>query len=316
MNKILLLFITLILFSGCKKEFDLKPKYVGNNTDWEVRGLFGKVKEVRQFKANFKGSDGTQKEKPILNLNEQFERFGSVKMSKYFDPFGEPLQTIKYFHDGSNLLKKVITIGQNTSQKSIETILNDTINKITTRNITYNDSLNFKFIFQYDNSERINTQTKIQNRDTLISNFEYVYDDANNLLKSVESIIGEENGVVNEYKYDDNGNVIETITGPEYYKLKTIKEYKDNILTASNHYTISQDLKEHLNEIIEYDKISNVISEKIFEDGKLNRELKKEYEFDDYGNWIERKVYFKEHFANSKKFVPVYVETRKIKYWE
>lgn len=316
MNKILLLITTLTLFSSCKKELDIEPKYEGTNTDWEFRGLFGKVKEIRQFKTNFKGSDGTQKEKLILNLNEVFEKFGAFKVSEYFDPFGEPLKTIKYFYDDSNMLIKIITIGQNTHQKSIETILNDTTNKITIRDIIYNDSLNFKFIFEYDTLESINRQTKIQNGDTIISNFEYVYNDTNNLLKSVESIVGEENGVVNEYNYDDNGNVIEMITGPKHYKLKTTKEYKNNILIASEHYTVSQDLKEHLNEIIKYDKFHNVINENIFEDGKLNRELKNEYEFDDHGNWIQRKVYLKEHFANSSNFVPIYVETRKIKYWE
>ena len=81
-------------------------------------------------------------------------------------------------------------------------------------------------------------------------------------------------------------------------------------------YTISADLKKHKNNITEFDILYNPINSKEFEDSKLNRELKFDYEFDKNGNWIKKNVSMKEHFNNSKEFVPIYVDTRKISYWK
>jgi hypothetical protein len=306
------LIVILAIFASCDDPVDLKPKH----WDLEIRGLFGKVMEMQHFRANFKGSGASQIEKPILNLKEEFTEFGSVKLSEYFDTFGEPQQKSEHFYNNSNSLIKSVTTGQNPVEKSIEIISNDSINKVTTRTLTYNDSLNFKIIIEYDASNNINRQIKIQNGDTIISNYDYIYDDSKNLLKMVELKVGEEEGVIDEYKYDENGNIIERVSASKYYKFKTIKEYSNNILTKSRYYTTSPDLKEQLNEIIEFDKYSNATTKKIFEDGKLNKELKNIYRFDGKGNWIEKKVSSKEYFANANKFIPIYVESRKIRYWE
>ena len=49
---------------------------------------------------------------------------------------------------------------------------------------------------------------------------------------------------------------------------------------------------------------------------QYHRELKFDYEFDENGNWIKKNVSMKEHFNNSKEFVTIYVDTRKISYWK
>ena len=314
MKRTLHLILILSLFVSCKKELNIQPKYTDFETDLEARNLFGKVKELSQFRANIKGSDKSQTEKLIINLKESFNKNGFVKSTEYFDTFGITQQTTENFYDANNYLQKSITNGQNFPEKMIELIERDTIKKTAFRKIVINDSLNYEFQSTFGKLDRIEKQTRIENGDTTLINYNYKLD-SNDYVIFFEEIGGNEKNI-NEYKYDENGNVVESINGTDFFKIKTVTNYKDNRIIKVEHYNISADLKQHLESITEFDNYYNPINKKTYQNSELNRETKNEYEFDNNGNWIKKTVYLKEHFANSKKFIPIYIEKRNIKYWK
>tara|TARA_R110002049_G_scaffold200901_1_gene371614 strand:+ start:2951 stop:3895 length:945 start_codon:yes stop_codon:yes gene_type:complete len=314
LKKALHLILILSLFISCKNKLNIQPKYSDFETDLEARNLFGKVKEFSQFRANIKGSDKNQTEKQIIKLKESFNKNGFAKSSEYFDTFGITQQTTENFYDVNNYLQKSITIGQNFPKKMVELIERDTIKKTAFRKIVINDSLNYQFQSTLGKLDRIEKQTRIENGDTTQINYNYKLDSNENVI-FVEEIGGKEKNI-NEYKYDENGNVVESINGTDFFKIKTVTNYKDNRIIKVENYTISADLKQHLESITEFDNYYNPINEKTYQNSELNRETKNEYEFDNNGNWIKKTVYLKEHFANSKKFIPIYIESREIEYWK
>jgi antitoxin component YwqK of YwqJK toxin-antitoxin module len=65
-----------------------------------------------------------------------------------------------------------------------------------------------------------------------------------------------------------------------------------------------------------FDNHHNQTLVKYYRNGKLNREMKFDYKFDSTGNWTMKKSFLKQYYAQGKEFIPVYVETRKIDYYE
>ena len=314
MKKIIYLIFILLFFISCKNNVEVNPKYSDFENDLEWKNLFGKIKEYSHYKANFKGIDNGSTEKATITLKEIFTKKGALKKSEYFDTFGKLQQSVENFYNSNDEQTKNISISEVPYNKIVTLIERDTIHHLIFQNVTYNDTINIMFINRFEKTDRIVEQLQIKNNDTIIKKYEYNYDKNDKLIKEIQIEKGNKN--ISEYTYDKNGNVIKLISGNEWMKFKTITEYdSNNKIIKKTQFTISADLKEHLDSKTEYDNHFNQINEKIFQDGKLNRELKNKYEFDKKGNWIKKTVFLKEVFANSNKFVPIYVETRKIKYW-
>lgn len=314
MKKIIYL-IFIVLFSiSCKKNVEVNPKYSDFKNDLERKNLFGKIKEYSQYKANFKGINNESTEKPTLSIKETFTEKGALKKTEYFGAFGELQQLLENIYNSNNEKIKYISISENPHQKLVTLIKRDTIRKLVYANVTYNDTINTVFINRFEKTDKIVEQLEIKDNDTIIKKYEYKYDKNNRLIKVIE--IEKNNKSVRDYTYGKNGNVIKFISGDQWLKFKTITEYDSkNRIIKKTFYTITADLKEHIETKTEYDNHFNEINKKIFQDGKLNKELKNKYEFDEKGNWIKKTVFLKDVFANSNEFAPIYIETRKIKYW-
>jgi hypothetical protein len=314
LKQIIHLTLILLLFISCNNKLNIQPKYSDFKTDLETKNLFGKVKEFSQFRENIKSSNNNKTKESIIKQKETFTKNGSLKKSEYFDSFGKTQQTTENIYDGNNNLLKSITLNANYPQKMLELIERDTIKKTEFRKITINDTLNFEFHSTFGKFNKIQKQMKIENRDTTIINYNYVFDKNNNVIKLEQ--IEKDNIIVNEYKYNEDGNVTESVTGTDIFNFKSIRKYQNKQLSMVTRYNSYSDLKEILIEITLYDKYYNPINEKKYENAELHREIKNKYEFDKNGNWIKKTVYLKEHFANAEKFIPIYIESREIKYWE
>ncbi|MFI2741478.1 hypothetical protein ACG2LH_01950 [Zhouia sp. PK063] len=313
MRKIYLLILMSFFLHNCKENTDLKPNYSDFENDLEQRNLYGKVKELEQYKAIFQNGEDTRD--PLLNLREKFTEFGSLNKAEYFDNYGKITQIDHFYYDDNHFLKKSISENNLANQKTVQLISYDSIKKTTTRNITFNDSLNYKFISTFDSNDLIAKQIKIEAKDTVVRSYEYKFNDDNKKTLEKEFEEGKELSI-GTYKYDKENQLIEYSNKEEWMELLTQTEWKNNRIFKQTDYTISADLKKYLDRITEYDRQFNPVNIKIYENSELNRELEYDYEFDQFGNWIKRTVSMKEHFANSNKFIPIYIESREIKYWE
>jgi hypothetical protein len=302
---------------NCKEtdelNIDLKPTYFEFENDLEQRNLYGKVRELEQYKAVFQNDKDTGE--PLPTLKEKFTEFGSLQTAEYFDNYGQITQIDEFYYDKNDYLIKSISENKLANQKTVQLVSYDSINKNTTRNINFNDSLNYKFISTFDSNDLIVEQIKIEAKDTVVRSYEYKFNDSNKKILEKEFVEGKEFSI-GTYKYDNENQLIEYSNKFERMELLTKAVWKNNRIVKQSDYSISADLKKHLNRITKYDKLFNPINEKIYENSELNRELKYNYEFDQLGNWIKRTVSMKEHFANSDKFIPIYVESREIKYWK
>ena len=319
LQKFNLLILLLIIGLSCqeKQEYptDLKPTYTDFENSWDERNLFGKVKDIEWYKTVFQNSDNEGKSN--LNLIETFTEFGSLKENSNYGSDGELIQKDIYEYD--NQKSHIKTISKNIPAKInyILTVKDDTINKTRTTKVIVNDTFNKQVKIFYDNKDIPSRKIEIEQKDTTNIKFQYNFNDGNKKLAELQ-IDQNTNDTIYSSKntYDQKGNLILSsykLYGSEYI---TETEWKKGHIKKQTDYTILPDLTKNLNEVIEYDDLFNPINSKIYENSKINRELKYEYEFDDKGNWIKREVSMKENFTGSKKYKPIYVETRKIKYWE
>lgn len=297
-----------------KLNTDLKPTYSDFENAWESNNLYGKIKELKQFKSNSQGEN--KFEKPILNLIQKFTDFGEINEVESYDDFGEPIQKDVYAYDNNDYLIKTISTNKPAELNYVMTVKNDTVNKNSVRTIIINDSLKQQVKVFYDKKNLVTKQVAIEKGDTTTVNHKYHFEN-DNLISEIQFERDEKKPNQEfHYKYDNNGNLVENSTKTEWIEYLTKTEWKDNRILKQTEYTISADLKKHLDRITEYDRLFNPVNIKIFENSKLKRELDYKYEFDKFGNWTKRTVSMKEHFANSNKFIPIYRETREIIYWK
>ena len=319
MRKIYTLFLLLIIVFSCDKNrnnpTDIKPKYSNFQNDWQEKNLFGKVKEIEWYKSTYQ--DDKKEGKAILNLKEKFTDFGNLKEISNFDNQGVLIQKNTHKYNNEKFNFKIINKNNQTNSTYIFIRKKDTINKTETRKIFVNDSLNEEVKSFFDENGRVFKQIKIEGNDTTITRNKYKLNNKDKIISETQVRENVDGPIfIEKYKYDEKGKLIKfshKSFGTEHI---TKTEWKNGRISKRAHYFISQDLKKHLNEETEYDKLYNPIDSKIYEDSKLNRELKYQYEFDQNGNWIKRNVSMKQYFANSKEFIPIYNETRKIKYWK
>lgn len=315
MRKQTILILGLLFLIGCSENTERQPKYADFENDLERENLFGKVKTIEQYKANVTDFESEETEKPIIEFKKQYTEFGKITYQEYFDNFGKSQQYIKNEYNDKEQRVKSVSENYLTSSKSTETAeFNEKGEKILA-NVIFNDTLNFKAIFEYNDHRNLITQVNIQNGDTTSDSFEYKYNDNGKILwkKQIENSEYGTNEYYNKFKYDQTGNLIELINKSEHFgEMKSTYEYdRKNRIEKITQYKLDKIEKE-----TSFDKFYNQILVKFFVNETLNKEIKYEYNFDNIGNWTERKVFLKEYSGKNKKYILIFVETRKIEYYE
>lgn len=318
MKKPFLLLILLNIISGCQfksdTQIDLTPVYTNFDNTWEERNLFGEIKTLEERKVIYQKVKET--EKTITTLREEYTHFGQLKAVTYFDDRGEQTQHNQYFYNDQEYRNKIISINNiEPQQKIIQLISFDSINNSSTSFITINDSIEIKHISIFNEKDHIRKQVRIENQDTIITPYTYEYNSKGKLISEKKTEEDSKEIYINDYKYDEQGNLIELSNKSKWFHYKTKTDWEDYRITKQTYYTITNDTKEHIDKIIEYNRSYLPINIKYYNGPELNRELKFIYEFDKKGNWIKRLVSLKEHTANSDSFIPIYTETRDITYW-
>ncbi|UAB82038.1 hypothetical protein INR76_04580 [Marixanthomonas sp. SCSIO 43207] len=314
-----LLFFTFLIIS-CENNTDivnkdLKPSYINFKNAWDERNLYGEVKEIKKYKTIFQNSN--QEGKSKLIFKEIFTDFGAIKEIEYFDDSGQTLQKENYKYDNNGYLLKYTFKNPSRNRRIVQLLVNDTINNITKKSYFVNGTLNQQFTLFYNDEDYITKYISIENNDTINVFTTYKFNEQSKMLWSFQK--EEQTGdtiLVNHFVYNDIGNFMEyTSNNPNQGGIFNKYEWKNDRVSKIEHYIIYPGLSKRLSDITEYDRQFNPINVKEFIESKINTELKYQYKFDKTGNWIERTVYMKEHYINSKKFTPAYIEKRKIKYW-
>ncbi|UKM63466.2 hypothetical protein GSB9_00008 [Flavobacteriaceae bacterium GSB9] len=294
---------------------DLLPIYSDSKNALQGNNLYGKVKKIEYYKTTFQNTQN--EDKPVLNKIEEYTDFGELKKVEYFDNYGSLLQTNVIDYNKNQKFIKSVSINKANKSKIIQTSEYDSIYNTSELIVFVNDTIDHKTTFYYGQNDYQIKRISVKGNDTTEVNLEYTFDDNDKIISSTEKEKGNDKSMTtNLFKYDNNNNLIELSYKTEWMEMISEMEWKDGRIFKQTSYTISADLKKHTDNITEFDILYNPINSKEFEDSKLNRELKFEYEFDENGNWIKKNVSMKEHFNNSKDFVPIYVETRKISYWK
>ncbi len=316
MKHIYLLILIAYCFQSCIESTDfhtkVKPIYSDFENDLERRNLYGRVKALVQYRVVLR--NGKLSTTPMQTSSETFTDFGSKIKAEYFALDGKLTQTEQCFYDDKNLLKKSVSQDHVTNQKRVELISYDSTYKTSTINLVINDTIHYQYISIFDKHDLRLKQLIIEVKDTLIRNYEYELNENNKVIQEKEFEAGSQISS-GTYKYDKDNHLIKYMKSFDGMEFLTELEWKNNQMLRQSEYTVSSVSNKDLNRLTEYDKQFNIVNEKFYDNSKLNREMHYEYDFDQSGNWIKRTISLKEHFANSDKFVPIYIESREIKYW-
>jgi hypothetical protein len=312
MKTISILFLGVFLFASCSNNIVREPNLKDNQNDWDRDKLFGNVKNVHQYKATRTDFEQKQVGEAIINIETEYSDFGKIVYQKHFDSFGK----LEFFSENQYNDKehRINSVNENflRHSKSIDRSKYDSIGNLILADVIYNDTSKYIAMFEYDSLGNLIKQTSIQNNDTTSTIFKYKYNDKGDIyIKTQFDDSGNE--YVHSFVYNENGEIIESLDISEMFgKMKTIYTYdhKNRIKT------IVQYRNKQIEDETYFDKYLNPIALKYYEDAVLQREMKNNYDFDNYGNWIEKKVYLKQHFVKDKKFKLIYIETRKIEYYE
>jgi len=310
-----LLILSLIFVISCSNHTDRIPKYGKFENAWEKDNLFGKIEELTEYKASFSDFQNKNTETPIPVFRKHYTEFGKILFQEHYDNFGNIDQIIKNeFNDKQQIIKS-FSENMIMSHKSIELHEYDDSGNVIFTKAIFNDSIELIGKFEYDRLNNLSKQLSIQNSDTSITRFEYTYNEKGNILLK-KQITKDRNSIYeyfNEFKYDSQGNLLELTNKSDLFgEVKITYEYDNlNRIKKKIEYESGQISKE-----TQFDKYYNLLSIKYFESSALKKEMKYKYEFDNNGNWISRTAYLKEYFGESKKFQPMFIESREIEYYE
>tara|TARA_R100000306_G_scaffold25701_1_gene29664 strand:+ start:9279 stop:10205 length:927 start_codon:yes stop_codon:yes gene_type:complete len=306
------------IFLSCKDEksnrVKVEPKYFDYENSWEQRNLFGKVKYISTYRANYT-STGKLDEKR-LQSRIWFSDFGTIKKAEYYDTFGKKTQTENYVYDKNEYLVTAETNNLSAKHKVLQLFKNDTINKITSQQIFINDSLTERFIIYYDENDRIIKHIEIEKTDTIEYAHHLKFDNRDNLVseRQVPSNIHKKI-IVDSFAYNKKNRLIYSSNSTNSTEFIRIFEWEDNKLVSEKNYFVFADETKHLNSQTEFDYLYNPTNIKNYTDEKPTQEYKYEYSFDKQNNWIKQTVYIKQIRSGQGDFVKAYADTREIKYW-
>jgi hypothetical protein len=311
MKRQIIKILGVLFLIGCNN-IDYVPKYKDFENDWERENLIGKVKTLKQLKANVKDFTTGKIDKPTIEFKKEFTKAGKISYQEHFDNLGKLKQFIKNSYDKKGFRIESISENSIMPSKSVEKAVYDTITKNQiSAHIIYNDTLIFDAFFKNDKHGNVIEQNNIQNGDTTSGSFEYKYDNHGRILFKTQ-IDNEKNEYTNEFKYNSEGNLIELINKSDFFgEMTSIYEYesKSRIIKITE-YKSGQIEKE-----TSFDKFYNKTLILFYVNNELHKEMKYEYKFDKTGNWIMRDVFMKEYFGD-RKTIPIFTETREIEYYK
>lgn len=306
------------IFLSCEDEksnrIKVEPKYFDYENSWEQRNLFGKVKYISTYRANYTSTAKLDEKR--LQSRIWFSDFGAIKKVEYYDTFGKKTQTEDYVYDENEYLVTAETNNLSAKHKVLQLFKNDTINKITSQQIFVNDSLTKRFIIYYDENDRIIKHIEIEKTDTIEYAHHLKFDNRDNLVseRQVPSNI-DKKSIVDSFAYNKKNRLIYSSNLTNSAEFIRIFEWEDNKLVSEKNYFVFADETKHLNSLTEFDYLYNPTNIKNYTDEKPTQEYKYEYSFDKQNNWIKQTVYIKQIRSGKGDFVKAYADTREIKYW-
>ncbi|WP_321318074.1 hypothetical protein [Labilibaculum sp.] len=313
MKKQIIKTLLLLLIVSCNT-IDYKPKYKDFENAWERENLIGNVKKITQYKANVTDLETGKTEKPVIEFKKEFTETGNISYQEHFNNFGKLQQCTKNTFDRNGFRIESISENFVMLMKTEEKVVFDTIMKkqVSTHAI-FNDSIKFDAFFKYDKNGNLIKAISIENADTTINRLEYKYDNFKNIIfkKQIQKVDSVTYEYFDEFKYNQEGNIVESSFKSDYADTKSTYEYdKENRLLKISEFQSGQIQKETT-----FDKFYNKTLVRFFVNEVPNREMKYEYKFDNKGNWIKSEVFVKENLELNK-IIPIFIETRKIEYYE
>lgn len=313
MKSQIIIILSFLVLIGCNN-VDYKPKYKDFANTWERENLIGKIKSIKQYKANVIESEKGETANPIIEFKKEFTKSGYISYQEHFDNFGKLQQYTKNTYDKNGFRIESISENYVMPMKTEEKAVFDTIiKKQISAHAIFNDSIKFDAFFKYDENGNIIESISIENSDTTIDRLEYKYDVNKNIIskKQIQRVDSNIYEYLTEYKYNQEGNYIELSFKSDYAKTKSAYEYDSkNRLRKISEYQSGEIQKETT-----FDKYYNKTLVRFFVNGNPNREMKYNYKFDNKGNWIKSEVLVNENLETNK-LIPIYIETREIEYYE
>lgn len=306
----------LILYSNCNSGLEkdkFKPVYFLFENDLESKNLYDQVKRLTEYTVELKNNNLNDRGKSIIQFSEEFTTSGILSRKVVYDENGIEFERVENTFDKNGSVIKSISFLR-MSPYILETFVKrDSIENTETITQPLNDSIINKTVLEFGEHKYLERKVEIVNNDTSITNFNYELDSLNRILMQEINLNTTKNVVRNIY--DSRGDWIETKYELSNATRKAVRDFEDGRIVRIENYVILANQSEEIDNAIDYDYKFNPIIKEYYEENRLHREIKYEYDFDKNGNWLNKIGYLKQHFANSRKFIPVTMTIREIEYW-
>lgn len=315
LRKLYLINSVLFLMMACSESAAPPQKYQDFDDDWQRDNLFGKVKEVAQYKTPL-DEKGNPVEAPQLMSVTHYEEFGKVgQMEIYTTPHQIALKIANEYDDLHQMVKS-----QSQSNNAANQIRTATCNEfdstgnLISATIVINDTMKMTVSTSYDKQKNPILQCIAKSRDTtnrLIS-YQYFPDGKLKCKKEMIASANSKQEISTEFQYNKAGQLTEKkTTGLTADIVKTVNSFDSkNSLTKSVHFKNDQMVM-----TTNYDKRFNPITIQNYERGQLSSEITYDYQFDKRNNWTKRTMHFSEQLSKVAKTTTPEVITRVITYY-
>jgi hypothetical protein len=307
----------LFLLGVCTVKADRQTKYSDFTNDLERDNLFGKVKEITQFKSNYIDAVSNKKETPIIEYKSEYTTFGKLsKFDVYIDFNKSRIGKSFEYNDKNQLIKTKFERGPQTlffflSKKTITTFEDDSFgNTILSMNIRGNSEITH---MRYDSLRNLTKSVCIIKQDTFTNEISNTYNKEGKILTKRQIQISQKDTSIYlyDFKYNSSNKLISSnSSGKRIGEMSTNHDYCNELLIKTTKYQNGELIKETI-----YDNFYNPISEKEFRNNLLVSEFRNTYIFDSEGNWNVKIVEIKDGDSSSTKFKLLREETREIEYY-
>lgn len=304
------LFLTLATVS-CSYTPKHKPVYFEFKNDLEKDHLFGNVKSVTEFKANFLETDEDLTEKPILSSLVEYTPFGKTSLKQTYSSFGVLDKEERYEYNNKQLNTLSLLITNTTSDTVVQQNEFDANDNLITTIMKHQNKPLISHM-EYDKNRNIIKQITFENGDTLKTNISYIYSKSEKIEQEIKKITHKNltNQTTTDKIYNSNNHLLSILSkSKEDGEIKTVLEYDDAVLENVSNFKNGQ-----LTSETEYNKYFNAESYKTYINNTLDGEFEYSYEFDKSNNWISKTVSFKRSNEKGSKFTKLFKLTRTIEY--
>lgn len=298
---------------SCSHTNKQKPVYFEFKNDLEKDHLFGNVKSVTEYKANFVETAEDLTEKPIISSIVEYTPFGKTERKQIYSSFGLIDKEERYEYNSKQLNTLSLFLMNTSNDTVVQQNEFDANDNLITTSIKHQNQVLISHM-EYDKNRNLTKKITVDEDDTLKTIISYTYNNIGKIEQEIQKITHKNltEQAITKKIYNSDNNVLSILSNSKKEgEIKTVYDFDDVTLEKVSNYKNGQ-----LTSETEYDNYFNAVSYKTYTNNLVDSEFEYSYEFDKNNNWVSKTVAFKRSSEKGSKLNKLFKLTRTIEYYQ